>query len=102
MNIVVVVLDWIHSFHGQTVAGVKMVLYLALHLCMLIIKRKNILILREETTQGLDNTTITSEDKYHVNFKESGKRFVLSLHYNESKSFLFINAVKMCQFKTKD
>ena len=49
----------------------------------------------------LDNTAIT-EDKYSINFTESGKRFVLSLHHNGSNSFLFINIVKMCQFKAKD
>ena len=49
----------------------------------------------------LDNTAIT-EDKYSINFTESGKRFVLSLHHNGSNSFLFINTVKMCQFKAKD
>ena len=27
---------------------------------------------------------------------------MLSLHYNGSNSFLFVNAVKMCQYKAKD
>ena len=49
----------------------------------------------------LDNTAIT-EDKYSINFTESGKRFVLNLHHNGSNSFLFVNTVKMCQFKAKD
>ena len=32
-----------------------------------------------------------------------GRRFLLlSLHYNGSYSFLFVNAVKMCQFNKKD
>ena len=65
-------------------------------------KKKNILVLGEESTQGLYNTTITVEDKYPIHLTESGKRFVLSLHYNGSNSFLFVNAVKMCQFKAKD
>ena len=30
------------------------------------------------------------------------KRFVLSLHYNGSTSFLFVNTTKVYQFKTKD
>ena len=30
------------------------------------------------------------------------KKIVLSLHYDRSNSFLFVNAVKMCQFKAKD
>ena len=52
-------------------------------------------------TQGLDDTAITAETKYSINFTESGKRFVIGLHYNESKSFLFVNATKIYQFKVK-
>ena len=56
---------------------------------------KNILILGEDPTQGLDDTTIKAEAKYPINFRESGKRFVLSLHYNGRRSFLFVNATKI-------
>ena len=45
-------------------------------------KGKVILILGEGPTQRLDDTTLTAEAKYPINFTESGKRFVLSLHYN--------------------
>ena len=65
-------------------------------------KNKIILVLGEGPTQGLDNDTITAEAKYPIDFTESGKRFVLSLHYNGSNSFLFVNAIKMYQFKAKD
>ena len=64
-------------------------------------KGKDILILGEGPTQGLDDTTLTAEAKYPINFTESGKRFVLSLHYNGSNSFLFVNATKVYQFKAK-
>ena len=37
--------------------------------------------------------------KYHFNFKQTGKIFVLSLHSNGSSSFLFVNAIKIYQFK---
>ena len=43
-------------------------------------KGKDILILGEGSTQGLDNTTFTAEAKYPMNSTQSGKRFVLSLH----------------------
>ena len=43
-------------------------------------KNKGILILGEGPTQGLDDTTLTAEAKYHINFTQSGKRFVLSPH----------------------
>ena len=62
---------------------------------MFIIKVKDILIHGEEPTEGLDDTTLTAEAKYPINFKQSGKRFVLSLHYNESNSSLFVNATKV-------
>ena len=43
-----------------------------------------------------------AEVKYFINFTQSGKRFVLSLHYNRSNSFLFVNAKKVYQFKVKN
>ena len=48
------------------------------------------------TIRGLDDT------KYSINFTKPKKRFVLSLHYNESNTFLFVNATKIYQFKAKD
>ena len=65
-------------------------------------KRTDILILGKGPTQGLDGNTFTAEPLYSINFTQSGKRFVLSLHYNGSNSFLFFNATKVYQFKTKD
>ena len=64
-------------------------------------KGKDILILGEGPPRGLDDTTLTAEAKYPINFTQSGKRFVLSLHYNGSNSFLFVNATKVYQFKAK-
>ena len=66
------------------------------------IKGKDILILGEGPTQGLDDTTLTAVAKYPVNFTQSRKRFVLSLHFNESNSSLFVNAEKIYQFKAKN
>ena len=57
---------------------------------------------REGPTQGLQDTTLTAEAKYPINFTQSGKRFVLSLHYNGSNSFLFVNATNVYQFKAKN
>ena len=64
-------------------------------------KGKDILILGKRPTQGLNDTTLTAEAKYPINFIQSVKRFVLSLHYNGSNSFLFVNAKKVYQFKVK-
>ena len=65
-------------------------------------KNKNILILCEGPTEGLGDTALTAEAKYPINFTQPNKRFVLSLHYNGSNSFLFVNATKIYQFKAKD
>ena len=64
-------------------------------------KNKDILILGEESKQGLDDTTLTAEAKYPINFTRSGKWFVLSLRYNGSNSFLFVNGTKIINSKQK-
>ena len=38
-------------------------------------KNKGILILGERPTQRLDDTTLTAEAKYPINFTQLGKRF---------------------------
>ena len=58
-------------------------------------ENKNILILGERPSQGLDDTTLTAEAIYLINFTHSNKRFVLSLQYNGSNRFLFANATKI-------
>ena len=58
-------------------------------------KGKDILILHEGLTQGLDDATLAAEVKYPIDFTKSRKRFSLSLYYNRSNSFLFVNATKV-------
>ena len=36
--------------------------------------------------------TLTEEAEYSINFSRSQRKFCLSLHYNGSSSFLFVNA----------
>ena len=64
-------------------------------------KNKDILIFGEEPTRGLDDTTLTAEAKYPIDFTQRNKRFVISMHYNGINSFLFVNATKIYQFKAK-
>ena len=52
--------------------------------------------------QRSDYSTLTVEAKHPINFTKSGKRFVLSLNHNGSNGFLFVNATKIYQFKTKN
>ena len=63
-------------------------------------KNKDILIIHEEPTQGLDDTS-TAEAKYPINFTQPRKRFLLGLHFSGSNSFLFVNVTKIYQFKAK-
>ena len=65
-------------------------------------KGKDILIIGEGPTQGLDGTKLTVEAIYTITFKQPNKRFVLSLHYNGSNSFLFVDPTKIYQFRGKD
>ena len=65
-------------------------------------KKKDILILGKRTTQWLDNTTLTVEAEYSINFSRSNRKFYLSLHYNANKGFLLVNATKIYKFKAKD
>ena len=53
-------------------------------------KKKYILIFRERSTQGLDNTTLTAEKMYSINFTENNNKFCLSLHCNGANSFLCV------------
>ena len=61
------------------------------HLCILIIKIKMSYFL-----------TLAAEANYPINFIPPRKRFVLSIHYNRSNSFVFVNATEVYQFKAKD
>ena len=64
--------------------------------------KKNILVLGKGPTQRSDDTTTTAEGKYPINCTtRPGRGFVLRLHYHGSNSFLFVHAVKICQFKAK-
>ena len=45
-------------------------------------KTINILVLGEGVTEGLDDTTLTAEKIYLINFTENNKKICFSLHYN--------------------
>ena len=39
---------------------------------------------------------------YSINFTEKNKKFCLSLHYNGTNSYLFVNGTEIYTFKAKD
>ena len=63
--------------------------------------KKN-LILGSGPTQALDDTMLTAEAQHSINFSRSNRTFCLSLHYNGSNSFLFVNPIKIYNFIAKD
>ena len=50
---------------------------------------------------GINDTTIYVEKKYFRNFTEPNVKFVLSLHYNGTDSYLFVNGRQELKFKCK-
>ena len=64
-------------------------------------KKKDIFILGEGPTQGLEHT-LTAEKMYSINFTVTKKKFCLSLLYNGANSYLFVNGTKINKFKAKD
>ena len=58
-------------------------------------KNKDILILGEGPTQGLDDTTLTAEANYPINFAQLRKRFVLRLQYQYYKNILSIQSKRL-------
>ena len=64
-------------------------------------KKKDILILGKDPTQGLEHT-LSAEKMYLINSTEHNKKFCLSLHYNGANSYLFVNGTEIHGFKAKD
>ena len=62
---------------------------------------ENILILGNGQTKRLDNTSLTVEVECFVGISRSERKFCLSLHYNGSNSFLFVNATRNINLKPK-
>ena len=65
-------------------------------------KENDISVIGKSPAQWLEDTMLTEEAQYLINFSRSNRNFCLSLHYNGSNSFLFINVTKIYQFKAKD
>ena len=64
-------------------------------------KKKDILFLGEGPTQGSDDTVLTAEKKYSITFTEHNKNFCLSLHYNGTNNYLFLNGTEIYEFKAR-
>ena len=63
-------------------------------LLLILIIKKDILVLGFGPTQGLEHT-LSAEKMYSINFTVTKKKFCLSLHYNGANSYLFVNGKKL-------
>ena len=91
-------------FHFLAVDLVKMYQLLGLDMsCSSHIdnQKKDILVLGKGPTQGLKHT-LTAEKMCSINFRVVRKLFCLSLHYNGTNSYLFVNGTEIYKFKAKD
>ena len=57
--------------------------------------------LKQEDTTPITPNNVILETEYSINFSRSKIKFCLSLHYNGSNSFLFVNATKIHHFKAR-
>ena len=64
-------------------------------------RKKDISILGKGPTQGLEHT-LSAEKLYSVSFTKKNTKFCLSLHYNGTNSYLFVNGTDIINFKAKD
>lgn len=62
---------------------------------MLIREKKITLNHGKDSTDGLDDTTLTAEVEYSINVSKQQPKNVSSLNYNGNRSFLFLNGVKI-------
>ena len=66
-------------------------------------KKQSVLVLGYGSIKKINNTERHVEQSYTSDFTSDNSKIVcLSLHYNGSDSFLFVNGKKICQFKAKD
>ena len=64
-------------------------------------KRNNIYVMGKDYVQRINDTTIYAEKMYYRNFTDPGKKFVLSLHYSDNNSYLYVNGNQELKFKAK-
>ena len=64
-------------------------------------KDNNIYVMGDLFVQGINDTTLYAENVYSQNFTQPSKKLVLSLHYNDDDSYLFVNGEQELKFKCK-
>ena len=54
-------------------------------------RANHIYVMGKKIVQGINDTTIYAEKNFNRNFRDPGKKFMPSLHYNGNNSYLFVN-----------
>ena len=69
------------------------------HHLILIIK-KNFLLLGDGSTDGFNDSTGAAEKTFRINFISKAKaKFCFSLQYGGDESYLYVNKTEICKFK---
>ena len=64
-------------------------------------KANHIYVMGKDYIQKNNDTKIYAEKMYNRNFTDPGKKIVLSLHYNDNNSYLYVNGNQELKFKAK-
>ena len=64
-------------------------------------KANNIYVMGKDFAHGINDTTLYAEKEFNNTLTDPGKKFVLSLHYSSSNSYLFVNGTQELKFKSK-
>ena len=64
-------------------------------------KANNIFVMGDGSVQVINDTTLYAEKIYSQNFTQPSKKSVLSSHYKDNDSYLFINGKQELKFKAK-
>ena len=64
-------------------------------------KANNIYVMGKDYIQKINDTKTYAEKMYYRIFTDPGKKFALSLHYNDNDSYLYVNGNQELKFKAK-
>ena len=65
-------------------------------------KKKDILILGKDSTEGLGEHSLIVEKMCSIHFTVTRKKFCLSLHYKGANSYLFVDGTEIIKFRAED
>ena len=92
------------SFSKENISNGKNVLIFGVDESSLVHKNNkdnNIYVIGDLFVQGISDTTLYADIIDSQNFTQPNKKFVLSLHYNNNDSYLFVNGKQELELKAK-